>query len=116
MFAGTWSNKSGDLLHLTQCGEAIARTYVSARREADTACRGNMVVGSASGKTICFVTGAATPRMMKSWAGKLHGEASDIRTEIRVTCHSLERLTDEMDIAKSLGIVLDIFTRSDLPS
>ncbi|XYD06949.1 hypothetical protein R1A27_17410 [Methylobacterium sp. NMS12] len=111
MFAGGWRNKTGDLLHLTQCGEAIAGTYVAARSDAKIACRGNLVVGSVNGRAICIVTIAETPRRMKSWSGTLYEDKKHQKSEIRMICHSLERLTDEMDIVKSLGIIMDKFTK-----
>ncbi|MCJ2128744.1 avidin/streptavidin family protein [Methylobacterium sp. E-045] len=113
MFSGTWCNEAGDELHLTQYGEAIAGTYIETKKDTDVSCRSKIVVGSVADETICFVTGASTARMMKSWTGLLYKDNKNCELEINTVCHSLERLTDEMEIAKSISIKKDKFKKLD---
>lgn len=112
MFAGQWRNKAGDELHLVQCGASISGTYISARSEVAETCRSRILVGSINENTICFVAGASTPRIMKSWTGRLSMNDGSGHDEIKTVCHSLERLTDDFDIARSVQISFDLFQRA----
>ncbi|MBA8914197.1 avidin/streptavidin family protein [Methylorubrum thiocyanatum] len=111
MFEGRWRNECGAEIHLLQYGEAISGTYTPSRAELVAPCRGRILVGSAEGELIGFVTSSSAPGTVTSWTGRLLQTPDLTKPEIHLVYHVVERVTNDLDISRSKEVRSAVFCK-----
>ena len=71
MFDGVWRSQAGAELRLLQMGEAVSGTYTAANPGPAQTHRSRILVGTAEGDIIGFVTSTSSPQEITAWTGRL---------------------------------------------
>ena len=94
MFDGVWRSQAGAELRLLQMGEAVSGTYTAADPGYAQTHRSRILVGTAEGDIIGFVTSTSSPQEITAWTGRLvrtdekTAEAIHAVKTPRATCHT----------------------------
>lgn len=115
MFDGRWRSACGAEIDLVQHDEAIVGTYTANDVGVTVPCRGRVLIGTAEGDIIGFVTSCSEPHMVSSWIGRLvHPERSE-KAELHTVRHAVDRLSQHLEMARSLSLETVVFHKLARP-
>ncbi|WP_264048876.1 hypothetical protein [Methylobacterium flocculans] len=110
MFEGTWRSATGAEIRLWQFGEAVSGTYEAGPTEMPMPHRGRILVGTAEGDLIGFVTASVVPHGIKSWTGRLYPSEAGRGPEIHLMCQAIGRRVSRNAFSKSVALETVVFS------
>lgn len=96
-FEGLWRGDNGALVRLLQSGDAISGTYTATAADPTVPYGGRLLVGTADGLVIGFVTSCPAPHRIMSWIGRLVGGGNTSVPEIHASCHKVDQAPNNLD-------------------
>ncbi|GEP12200.1 hypothetical protein [Methylobacterium gnaphalii] len=111
MFEGLWRSATGAEIRLLQAGEAVSGTYAAIPEDAGLPLRCRMLVGTAEGDIIGFVTTSAAPLTIKSWTGRYFRPGPEGAPEIHAVCHGVNKSAPPLAMQLSVTLETTIFTK-----
>ncbi|MGU3543193.1 avidin/streptavidin family protein [Methylobacterium sp. A52T] len=111
MFDGVWRSQAGAELRLLQMGEAVSGTYTAADPGYAQTHRSRILVGTAEGDIIGFVTSTSSRQEITAWTGRLVRTDEKTAEAIHAVFHAVERSSQPKAVADHVALETTIFSK-----
>lgn len=111
MFDGVWRSRAGAELRLLQMGEAVSGTYTAANPGPAQTHRSRILVGTAEGDIIGFVTSTSSPQEITAWTGRLVRADEKSAEAIHAVFHAVEGCSQPKAMNGQIEVATTIFSK-----